>query len=107
MYWPRRDLPDLRKLASFNGSVDIGSLEVQLLDEETKNTLKVTGKEFVLLTRQDHYHREYDGFMIQRTDQDVSSGSSTAFALRARQLSRVAPDDSELVHFQVSHFHDT
>ena len=95
-----------RQISVFDGSVEIGTLKVQLLDGNTKNTFKDRGNEFLELTGRD-CHREYEGFMIQRIDQDPSNrpsfptfsqmGISSIFSLRKQM--------SQLVHFDVRPLH--
>jgi hypothetical protein len=105
-------LSDSREISSFKGSAEIGTLTVQLLDENAKSTFKDIGKTFVGLTGR-HRHRDYEGFMIQHTGQDPSSrpsfqGSSDppGFGLRSSPRSRTK-NGPTLLHFQVSHLCNT
>ena len=106
MYYSREyAFTDSRQIPSFKGSVEIGTLKVQRLDENTKNAFKDRGKQFVALTG-GHQHREYEGFMIPHTDQDPSSRPSFPGFPDSdlRLFSRSSKENEpQLVHFQVSH----
>jgi hypothetical protein len=101
------DFADSRHIPSFKGSVDIGTLKVQRLDKNSKNTFLAKGQMFVDLTGE-HRHREYDGFMIQRTDQDplgrrsLPNFSSFSGPGSRSFLRSAARNDPQLIHFQVS-----